>query len=357
MKNIDNILTKEIGKGNSPSIQYIIFNQDNTIYQKQIGYSNIETQQEVNKNTTFNAFSVTKTFTAIAILQLVKKGKINLDKPAKEYLPDFPYLAEITVRQLLTHTSGIPNPMPLNWIHLKEEHPEFDRNNFFGKIFRKHTNLKYQPNEKFSYSNLAYVLLGAIIENISKTTYEKYITTHIIEKLEIEDELSFEINTKTHAKGYHKKRTFMNVVLGLLIDKSKYMNKEKGKWNSFKEYYINGASYGGLVGTPNAFKIYLQDLLNPNSKLISKEHKALLFTENSTNNNKLTGMCLSWFKGKLNGNEYYTHAGGGGGYYCEIRIYPELGIGSVLMFNRTRMKDERLLDKLDKYHIEKKASR
>ena len=84
----------------------------------------------------------------------------------------------------------------------------------------------------------------------------------------------------------------------------------------------------------------------------------MLFKENHTSNNKATGMCLSWFSGQLNGETYFAHAGGGGGYYCEIRIYPDTGIGSVIMFNRTGMSDERFLDKTDKYFInEKKASR
>jgi hypothetical protein len=62
-------------------------------------------------------------------------------------------------------------------------------------------------------------------------------------------------------------------------------------------------------------------------------------------------MCPSWFKGVLMGNTYYAHAGGGGGYYCEIRLYPEAGIGSVLMFNRSGMKDERFLDRLDQHYL------
>ena len=79
----------------------------------------------------------------------------------------------------------------------------------------------------------------------------------------------------------------------------------------------------------------------------------MLFDENVTNSNKSTGMCLSWFRGHLNGQEYFAHAGGGGGYYCEIRIYPKLGRGSVIMFNRSGMKDERFLDKLDILYINK----
>ena len=57
-------------------------------------------------------------------------------------------------------------------------------------------------------------------------------------------------------------------------------------------------------------------------------------------------MCLAWFKGELNGETYYTHAGGGF-YYCEIRLYPDLEKGSVIMFNRSGMSDERFLDKVD----------
>ena len=56
-------------------------------------------------------------------------------------------------------------------------------------------------------------------------------------------------------------------------------------------------------------------------------------------------MCLSWFKGELEGHTYFAHAGGGF-YYCEIRLYPELGTGSVIMFNRTGMTDARFLDKV-----------
>ena len=99
----------------------------------------------------------------------------------------------------------------------------------------------------------------------------------------------------------------------------------------------------------NAFEKYIQELLKPNCRLIADESKKLLFTENYTNNNKATGMCLSWFSGKLDGKQYFSHAGGGGGFYCEIRIYPDIGIGSVIMFNRTGMSDERYLDHLDKY--------
>jgi hypothetical protein len=72
-------------------------------------------------------------------------------------------------------------------------------------------------------------------------------------------------------------------------------------------------------------------------------------TRQKINDGKETEMCLSWFVGNLNGEPYFSRAGGGGGYYCEIRIYPKLNRASVIMFNRTGVSDERFLDKVDKF--------
>jgi len=109
-----------------------------------------------------------------------------------------------------------------------------------------------------------------------------------------------------------------------------------------KDGYVTAIS----IGTPTAFVRYIQELLKDGGNLISSEYKQMLFEEN-----KNTGMCLSWFTGELNGKKYFAHAGGAGGYYCEIRIYPEINRGSVIFFNRTGMSDERYLDKLDKIKI------
>ncbi len=351
MNEIDNILTEQIEKTKTPSVQYVIFNKNNIIHKFQGGFADIKNKKKTTENTTYNAYSVTKTYTALAILQLAEQEKIDIEQPAINYLPEFPYPSEITIRQLLSHSSGIPNPIPLSWIHLADEHESFDRNTFFNQIFVKNNKTKSRPNEKYSYSNLGYVLLGQLIEKVSGISYEKYIHVNTLKPLGIEKtEMDFVItNTNQHAKGYHKKYSFSNAILGFMIDKSKFVDTTEGKWNSFKDNYVNGAYYGGLIGTSDTFVKYIQELLKPNCKLITDEFKKMLFVENFTNQEKPTGMCLSWFSGQLNGNKYFAHAGGGGGYYCEIRIYPDSGIGSVIMFNRTGMKDERFLDTLDKY--------
>lgn len=353
MKEFDTILARQVEKNNTPSVQYTIFDKDSIIHRFYFGVADIKNQTKTNENTTYNGYSVTKTFTALAVLQLAERKELDIDQPVKKYLPDFSYSPEITIRQLMTHSAGIPNPIPISWIHLADKHHSFDRNKFFMQIFTKYNKTKSKPNEKFAYSNLGYVILGQLIEKVSGLDYEDYIRQNIIQPLHLtSDDLGFTItNTLHHAKGYHKRFSFSNAILGLLINKSKYVDKTEGKWKAFKSNYVNGPSHGGLIGTSNAFVKYIQELLNPNCSLLSDDYKKILFNENSTNNGKATGMCLSWFKGQLNGKQYFAHAGGGGGYYCEIRIYPDLGIGSVIMFNRTGMTNEKFLSRLDKFFI------
>jgi len=350
MNDVDNILRGLIEKHKTPSVQYMFFNKDRIIHRFQDGFADVLNQIPVTEQTTFNGFSVTKTFTALAVLQLAEKGKLNIDDAAINYLPDFPYSADITIRQLLSHSAGIPNPNPLSWIHLEEEHQTFDKDKFFSEIFNRRNKTKSGPNEKFAYSNLGYFLLGQTIEKVSGQNYEDYVRENILRPIGITpEELDFEIIERDNqAKGYQKNISFMNVILGFFLNKSKYMDKTEGKWKPFKNYYLNGTSYGGLIGSPYGFVKYIQEMLKPDCQLLSDEYKEMLFTENLTNSNKPTGMCLSWFKGELNGQEYFAHAGGGGGYYCEIRIYPKLGRGSVIMFNRSGMRDERFLGELDR---------
>ncbi|WP_336518192.1 serine hydrolase domain-containing protein [Pollutibacter soli] len=353
MKKADDFFQTLIRKDQSPGVTYHFFNKEKLIYSFRGGSADIKSGMAVTGATTFNAFSVTKTFTALAILQLQEHGRLDIDQSAKSYLPEFPYGAEITIRNLLTHTAGIPNPVPLRWIHLAEDDASFSRDRFFEEVMATNKKLKSLPGQKFVYTNLGYFLLGRIIENISGLRYEEYIQRNILDLLNLKTEsLGFTISDiSKHAKGYIKKNSFLNLVLGFFIDKSKYMSPAEGAWKPFKTYYINGTSYGGLIGTAGAFVVYLQSLLDANCPLISTDWKKKMLSENLTSDSKPSGMCMSWFTGNIKGHQYFSHAGGGGGYYCEIRLYPDLQRGSVIMFNRTGMNDERFLNKIDPYFL------
>lgn len=287
---MNKILDSQLSRDKTPGLQYYFFDKDSIIHKYLGGWADIENKKKVTDQTTFNAFSVTKTFTALSILQLAEKGMFKLDDPVSSHLNDLPYPDTISIRHLLTHSSGIPNPLPLSWIHPPDEHESFDDEAFFKKLFQKHPKTKYPQNQKFAYSNLGYVLLGKLVEKISGQRYTEYVVENIIKKIGIPpDQLDFTIqDTKLHSKGYQKRWSLLNVVLGFLLDKSNYVDHAEGMWTSYKNHYVNGSSYGGLIGSGSAFVTYLQELLKPDCQLISEEYKRQLFIENITDNGKQT---------------------------------------------------------------------
>jgi len=359
MEAASKVLHDQVEAGRTPAVQYRFFSADSILLSHDDGHADVAKGIPVSSRTTYNAFSVTKTFTAAAILQLVERGALALDRSAAHYLPDFPYSSEITIRHLLTHSAGLPSPIPLSWIHLREEHASFDRDEFFQATFARHPGAKADPNARFGYSNLGYVLLGRIIEEVSGLSYEQYVTENILEPIGLSPEdLGFVLHDTNQATGYHRRNSFSYLLLGVFLSKSKYMEPSAKameptgvRWRAFRPYYLNGTSYGGLIGTADSFVRYGQALLVPDGGLISAESRQLLFSENVLNNGRPSGMSLSWFRGELDGHVYYAHAGGGGGYYAEVRLYPELQRGSVVFFNRTGMSDERFLDRVDRHLI------
>lgn len=144
MSGIRSILQETVRSKKAPSVQYALFDKERILEKYSCGYRDIAGKKNAGDSSTYNAFSVTKTFTALAVLQLAEQQKINIDQPVKNYLPEFPYPAEITPRQLLTHTAGIPNPIPLNWIHPVNQHPSFNRNQFFDTVFAKNNRPRFR---------------------------------------------------------------------------------------------------------------------------------------------------------------------------------------------------------------------
>lgn len=353
MDTINGYLAKQVDAGKTPSVQYCHFSGQKILHHFTYGMADVAGGIPVAGGSIYRYYSITKTFTAVAVLQLVQNGFLELDRPAKQYLPHFPYGDAVTVRHLLTHTAGIPNPLPLNWIHAASEHDGFDADVFFKTIFEKNPQVKSRPGEKFAYSNLGYVLLGQIVARVSGQPYQDFVRENIIQRLGIPPaDLDFSVHdTSRQAKGYHRRQSLSYAVLGFLLDKKKVMGPSEGPWKSFADTYVNGSAYGGLVGTAPALVHFAQALLLPQSPLLNGTLKNMMFEENKTGKGKHTGMCLGWYTGQLHGRRYVTHAGGGGGFYLEMRLYPELDRGSVLFFNRTGFTDERFLDKVDSLQL------
>jgi D-alanyl-D-alanine carboxypeptidase len=349
LNSIDAFLRNYIDRGHAPSVQYAFFDDSNVHHQYRYGLSKVGQEVAIDADTSYHLFSITKTVTALAVLQLVEQGRLKVSDPVSDHLNDFPYPSTVTVDQLLSHTSGIPNPIPLRWIHLVEEHATFDARPFFDGIFAANPKLAFNPGTRFKYSNLGYVFLGRLIERASGVAFESYIRDNILARAGIVDsDLGFELNESTIAVGYHKRWTISNALLGLLMDKRKFMGPPEDGWRPFRNFYINGAAYGGLFGTMRGLIAYAQGLLKTSSPWLSDSHRRELFTERRAGG-KLTGMSYSWFTGTLGSNKYFAHAGGGGGYYVELHLYPERRLGSVIMLNRSGMRDERFLDRIDRF--------
>ena len=345
-------LDKKTSTSKIPGIQYLILNSNEIIFEYMGGWADIASKKPMLPNITMMSYSQTKTITAVAVLQLYEAGKLDLDANVNLYVPRLPYKHPISIRQLLAQTSGLPDPIPLKWAHLAEEHPKFDEDSALTKVLTDNPELDFNPGKKYQYSNISYWLLGKVVEKVSGVKYENYVREHILKPLKIsQKELDFVIpNPDFHAKGYLAKYSFLNLIKGFVVDK-KLIGEEsiyESNWLLFNNHYLNGPAFGGLIGTARGFGKFLQDQLKPTSVLFSDKVKTLFYTQQYTNDGEAIDMTLGWHISSMEDKKYYFKEGGGGGFHCEMRIYPEQNIASIIMVNKTSFKPKKILNHIDK---------
>ena len=329
-----------------PGCQYCLVDGDSVSCHAE-GVADLRTGAPVTLWTTFNAFSVTKTFTSAAILRLAEAGRLGLDHPLGRYVA-VPYRPEPTLRQILSHTAGLPNPMPMNWVHPAERHAGFDERRFIDSLVAGNPSLKRQPGERFAYSNLGYLLLGKAIENITGSRYADHIRDSLISRLGPgpDEYLGFSLpGGGRHALGAVRSWSVPRLLLPFLPAMAELRDTAAGGWIQLKPFQVDGSAYGGLIANAPGLARFLQAMMG--TELLSGESLAQTFATQRDAKGP-TPMTLGWFSGRLDGMPYFAHAGGGGGYYCEVRIYPGRGRASVFMSNRTGVRDERLLDRIDR---------
>ena len=173
----DSIINSAINKNEFLATSTAVYSEKCGNWLSTAGFLNKGNQEKPSKNSQFRIASVSKPMTAIAILQLYEKGKINLDLPIQNYLPEFPKKkkGEITIRQLLNHTSGIP--------HYKSDLGIFNFTHYDNceKALEKFENreLVFKPDTEFLYSSFGYTLLGAILEKVTGKSYQTYMHENI----------------------------------------------------------------------------------------------------------------------------------------------------------------------------------
>jgi len=145
------------------------------IYQKNVGFSDIEHNVSIKTDTRFELASISKTFTAILILQLVESGKIKLDAKVSDYVPEFTRSdsGQITIHHLLSHTSGIQDFVGLNC-----DFSSWTESEFLGGLQK--TAINFKPGTQFQYASSTYILLRFIIEKVTGKTYETNLRERIL---------------------------------------------------------------------------------------------------------------------------------------------------------------------------------
>ena len=337
---INDTLDRHLEEDEIPGLQYTVLDDSNLIFEYSGGLRNLEKKDPVISNTSFMLNSSTKVFTAAAILQLVEKKKINLDQHLSEYYSDHPYGNKITIRHLLNQTSGIPNPLPLKWLHLKENHNNFDEKKVLVNVLTDNASLSFSPGEKYEYSNISYWLLGKIIEAVSGETYCDYLRHHLFDPLQItSNELGCAMpDENTLAVGYQKKYSFFSLFL-YFAGVSEFMGDTKDGYLAFKQVYHNGPSYGGLYGSNRGIAKFLSDMLSENPVVFSREIRDLFFTKQHTSTGQPISMTLGWRTGSINGVAYFEKPGGGPGGHSNIRIYPEKKMATIYLINKTEVSE------------------
>lgn len=324
-----------VSSGEVPGLQYQVVGAGGVLFSEAAGVRDVSSGAPMEAATLQMAYSTTKIVTAIAVLQLVERGRMELDAPLQRYFPDQPYGEGVTIRQLLAHTSGVPDPMPLDWFAV--EGRRFDRDRELRRLLVHNPTPRRAPGEAYGYSNLGYWLLEKAIEGASGQDYAAYVEQHVFQPLAVTDAAArfAPEGPGELAAGHARRFRPMTGVLRLMTPSS-YWSGAYGSWHRSARVVPYGRAYGGLYVTADALGRVLRDLLAEQSVLLSGDSKAALFARQPTVKGKAAG-ALGWVIGEVDGEPYFGKQGGGLGFHGNLRIYPARGIATVLLSNRTEI--------------------
>ena len=285
-KKIDSLILKVIKDNNGPGGAFMVAKGGKVIYDKAFGKANLELDVNLTTENIFQIGSMTKQFTAIAILILEEQGKLNVKQNLSTYIPDYPAGDSITLHHLLTHTSGIKDftrMKSLKDIAQKEMTPKMLVD------FFKNEPIDFKPGEKFEYNNSGYVLLGYIIELVSGESYDEFINNHIFKKAGM-----------THSY-YASDRQIINQRA------SGYQKKESGYVNKTIINYSVPFASGSLMSTTNDM-LKWQHALNNNTLLTDKISKKA-FAQYKLNSGEAFTYGYGWHLKEINKIPSREHGG------------------------------------------------
>ena len=312
-KAFDTILKELFADQDGPGGTALVIKKGKTIYKKAFGKANLELEVPMQTNHIFRIGSITKQFTACAILKLAEEGKLSLQDDFTEYVKDYPTHGHtITIEHLLTHTSGIKSYTNIKKWDLEAHKRDFTPTEMIDWF--KNEPMEFAPGTKFNYNNSAYFLLGYIIEQVSGKTYAEYLNDTFFQPLGMKNSSyggSLQI-VKNRAAGYQKIEVYKNA-----------------DFLSMTQPY--GA--GSLLSNVEDLSIWYHAVNS--GKVISKSSLAKAHTNFKLNNGEPTIYGYGWFLGNVQGSPMYDHGGGIHGYLTASIFVPEAEVFVAVFSNCT----------------------
>jgi CubicO group peptidase (beta-lactamase class C family) len=262
------------------------FIKDDFEWIKGFGFADLENRMPARPESSYRLASITKTITAIAVLQLVEQGKIDLDSEIQTYVPDFPRKKwPVTVRQLLGHIGGVSHYRNYSL----EGRIREPKNTQQSLAIFKDFDLVAEPGTRYNYSSYGYNLLGAAVESASGISYGEYVRIHIFEPLEMAD-------------------SRMDSARDLIPNRVKGYQFVDGQLQNSEFVDISSRFAGGGVRSTIA------DLLNYargiiDGKLLTEATWKKMFSPMALRSGILTGYGMGWFVQPLNGHFVVSHSG------------------------------------------------
>jgi len=296
-----------------PGVAVAVSLEGRVIYNKAFGLSNLEFPIPNTTETIFECGSVSKQFTAAAILLLAQKGKLSLNDDVRKHIPELPqYDAPITIQHLLNHTSGLKDWGALysltGWPRTTRTYTQYLS---FDIVFRQKS-LNFTPGNKYSYSNSNYVMLVLIVERVSEKSLADFTNEELFKPLEM---------TKTQWRD-----NFREIVPGRAVA---YSVKNGAFFQDMPFEDVHGP--GGLLTTTG-------DLLKWNRLLETNEifnaHIVQLrITPGLLNDGSSSGYAAGLMIGEWNGYNEISHSGSTAGYRAWLAWYPDKKLSVVILSN------------------------
>ena len=291
-----------------PGASVLVSQNGDIIYQKGFGYADIEKKIPVTPDTKFKIGSVSKQFTAVAILKLQEEGKIKTGDKLSKYIPGFPRGNEVTIYQLLTHTSGI---------HDYNSQPDFEMSKPVTPqelldIIKK-LPYDFNPGERYLYNNSGYFILGYIVSQISGKTLSEYLSETFFKPLGMKNTGIYETNIalNNEAQGYN-------------------MNGEKVKKADFQEMSW-ALGVGSIYSTTKDLYEWNEAVFN--GKVLSNATLKAAFTQAVLNSGSKVDYGFGWFLITNRGLKFIQHSGGVSGFSAYLERQPENKLTVCILLN------------------------